>query len=180
MGNRCRTTFDRDQVLAGDCITWVDGISEPENMNAYLLHLKQQADGRRGLPLKLRMRVLRASTLKTMLVTGSSSLAQYLSLRNQTEKQGEDGHAEVPQPHTGDDDPWVSGADPWAPKQAPILSQESMAFVDYGVLQASGPYGDSRAATSGQMNADAVPWVGQPQVHSMRLTHQSMSASLWQ
>lgn len=152
--NRCRATVPRDQVLAGDCITWVEGISEPENMNAYLLDLKRQSGGR-GLPGRLRMRVLRASTLKAMLVTGSFDLAQFLSRREAS--MPENSHAEVPQPHTGDDDPWISGTDPWSYQQAPNAPQESMASVDYGVSQ-----------------------VCQSQVHSTRLTHQSMSASLWQ
>mmetsp|Transcript_91049 Transcript_91049/g.175271 ORF Transcript_91049/g.175271 Transcript_91049/m.175271 type:complete len:459 (-) Transcript_91049:70-1446(-) len=131
---RCRGTFPRDQVLAGDYITWVDGTSEPENMNAHLLELKRQATG--GVPpLPIRMRVLRFSTLQALTATGSFSLPEILKLRSQRVPQAENNHTEVPQPHTCADDPWTSGADPWCFQQAPNTSQDSLTAVDSNVSQ---------------------------------------------
>jgi len=153
---RCRNTFARDQVLAGDCITWVNGISEPDHMNAHLLELKRRAEGG-VLPLPIRMRVLRASTLKAMLATGSFSLAEFLAVRSRLEKQVEESHVEVPQLHTADDDPWAGGTDPWAHMQSPTTPQESMAPVDVGVSQ-----------------------VCQSQVPTTRSTELRLAASLWQ
>jgi len=94
---QCRDTFPRDQVLPGDYITWVDGTSEPDTMNAHLLELKRQADGV-APPLPIRLRVLRFSTLQALTETGSFSLAEILKMRSQVRPQAEDGHMEVPQP----------------------------------------------------------------------------------
>lgn len=155
---RCRDTFPRDQVLAGDYITWVDGVSETENMSAYLndylLDLKRRADDGMA-PVRLKMRVLRASALMARLATGSSSLADVLAAREQLGHPAESSPTEateVSEPHVADEDPWTS-RDPWSCQQAPNTSQEFKASVDLTFSQPCQSQGQSIGKTDFRISA---------------------------
>jgi len=108
---RCCATFPRDQVIAGDLITWVNGSSESENMQSSLLDVKQQvATGMKAVPLKLR--IIRNHSALALQSTASQTLSELLAHRDHgEEKQFGKSSAETPLQSASPDIPRAAGAD---------------------------------------------------------------------
>lgn len=106
---RCCTTFPRDQVIAGDLVTWVNGSSELDFMRSTLLEV-DKTKGLNPAPLTLRLRIIRNHSM-FLNSKASQTFSEILAHRSHGEQtQIGWSSAETPQQSVSPDIPRAVGA----------------------------------------------------------------------